>query len=1057
MEKTGDIHRFRNNVSAINYGNQAWSRAYENGLINLRVDYETPNVLRRIDGHEFVNLCSCSYLGLHSHPAIIEGAIEALRSQGAMDLPITRIRLRLNLLEEFESLLSELMGARTICAVTSSVATAGVLPLIASGHLSPDGKPPVMVFDKFAHFCMDYIKPICADETTVLTCPHNDVNYLEDLCKKHERVAFVCDGVYSMGGVAPLKELFELQDRYGLFLFIDDSHSLSVCGRKGEGHARSLMSEVNPLTVIVASLGKGFGSNGGIIMLGPKDREEVLTRFGGPLAWSQGLNVAGIGAGIASAKLHNTPELGRLQKALQDNMALFDELVPTEQRGNGFPLKVIRVGETEKAVAASAAILERGFYTSAVFFPIVKKGDAGLRVMLRADNTAEDIRSFAAALRDALEIDETTFVNKVRPIPESAEKMRAVVAVKPGGPEVLKIVEQDVPQPGPDEVVIRVRAAALNHADLLQRSGEFPPPAGESNVLGVEIAGDVVACGSNAKVALGSAVFGLVGSGAYADYCRLDADMAIPIPAGFSYSEAAALPEVFFTADTTLFELGKLSAGKSVLIHGGGSGLGSACIQMAKSVGAKVACTVGSDEKAARAKALGADLAINYKKEDFVQKVRDWTNDAGVDVVEDIVGGDYLERNLSVLKEGGCLVLVGVMSTTNCQLDLDAIILRRLQVKGSIMRALPIEAKRALTRRFRERWLPLLASRKLSPIVDSVFSLSDVSQAQSRMERSEHFGKIVLDLQDAGDVPVLPSLPRGVNATQVKKSLIDISAYDLDLNGPDITQTGELPARVAQLLTSGSGYCVLYGTNKILARHGLDVHADREKGYELLESIFKSAMQQIDMSRFSVTPRSMSFTKMDVDGYNLNESFSHDGNIASRAFMTSKCLHFDAATPFIGNIYGPNENIGGGHPVICDVRSFCHDRGVKARQLVENIPNNYNIAIKKEFYEDLKDNYSFGLHINLDTDIIIIILLNEIDFGIAHGATSPYKQLADKPARRPIRHFEYLYAEEDHYGEWYQHYDLPMLPASDYNGENLSLDYHEPARHPYQNLVHVNN
>jgi 7-keto-8-aminopelargonate synthetase-like enzyme len=413
MEKSGDRHRFRNNVSAVEYGNRAWNTALANGLIDIRVDYETANVLRRLDGHRFVNLCSCSYLGLSSHPAIIEGAIEALRSQGAMDLPISRIRLRLNLLEEFEAQLSELMGARTICAVTSSAATSGVLPLIASGHLSRDGKPPVMVFDKFAHFSMDYIKPICADETMVLTCPHNDMNYLEDVCKKNERVAFVCDGVYSMGGAAPIEELFHLQDRYGLFLFIDDSHSLSVCGKKGEGHVRSLMPEVNPLTVIVASLGKGFGTSGGIIMLGPKECEPVLTRFGGPLAWSQGLNVPGIGAGMASIRLHNSPELGRLQKALQDNMALFDELVPTEQSGNGFPLKVIRVGDADRAVAASAAILERGFYTSAIFFPIVKKGDAGLRIMLRADNTQEDIRSFAAAVRDAVGMDATHFSNQV--------------------------------------------------------------------------------------------------------------------------------------------------------------------------------------------------------------------------------------------------------------------------------------------------------------------------------------------------------------------------------------------------------------------------------------------------------------------------------------------------------------------------------------------------------------------------------------------------------------------------------------------------------------------
>ncbi|HEX6096109.1 MAG TPA: aminotransferase class I/II-fold pyridoxal phosphate-dependent enzyme [Thermoanaerobaculia bacterium] len=405
MERGVDIHRFRNNQSAVEYGNRAWNIAHENGLIDIRVDYETPNVLRRLDGHHFVNLCSCSYLGLASHPAVIEGAIDALRTQGAMDLPISRIRLRLNLLEEFEERLSALMGARTICAVTSSAASAGVLPLIASGHMSRDGKPPVMVFDKFAHFSMDYIKPICGDETQVLTAPHNDMNFLEDVCKKNERVAYVCDGAYSMGGVAPLEELFRLQDRYGLFLFIDDSHSLSVWGDKGQGHARALMPEVNELTIIVASLGKGFGGSGGIIMLGPKDREDVLTRFGGPLAWSQGLNVPGIGAGMGAVRVHESPELGRLQKKLQDNMALFDELVPTAQRGDGLPLKVIRIGDEEKAVAASAAILERGFYTSAVFFPIVRKGEAGLRVMLRADLSFDDIRGFATALSDVLGMD----------------------------------------------------------------------------------------------------------------------------------------------------------------------------------------------------------------------------------------------------------------------------------------------------------------------------------------------------------------------------------------------------------------------------------------------------------------------------------------------------------------------------------------------------------------------------------------------------------------------------------------------------------------------------
>lgn len=1046
MEKPDGVHRFRNNASAVEYGNRGWETALANGLIDIRVDYETPNVLRRLDGHHFVNLCSCSYLGLHSHPAILEGAIDAIRTQGALDLPISRIRLRLNLLEEFEDQLSDVMGARTICAVTSSAATAGVLPLIASGHIGRDGKPPVMVFDKFAHFCMDYIKPICADETTVLTCPHNDLNFLEAVCKKHDRVAYVCDGVYSMGGVAPLDDLFRLQDKYGLFLFIDDSHSLSLCGKRGQGHARSLVDDVNPLTVIVASLGKGFGGSGGIIMLGPKETEPFLTRFGGPLAWSQGLNVPGIGAGIASVRIHNSPELGELQRRLQRNMALFDELVPTEQRGNGFPLKVIRIGDEQKAVAASAAVLENGFYTSAVFFPIVRKGEAGLRIMLRADLSEDDIRRFAAAVRDAVGMN-----TQKKPM------TRGVVAARAGGADVLRVAEFPLPEPGPEQILVRIRAAALNHADLLQRSGEFPAPQGETQILGVELAGDVVACGANVSMAPGTAVFGLVGGGAYADYCLMDARMATPVPPGFSYAEAAAVPEAFFTADTTMFGLGNLGAGQSVLIHGGGSGIGSVCIQMAKRAGARVACTVGSEEKARRAVALGADLAINYKTQDFVADVLAWTGGVGVDLVEDIVGADYFPRNLAALKDGGCLVQIGVMSGTNCALDLDAIVLRRLQVKGSVMRPLPLEAKRSIAARFRERWLPLLAARELMPVIDSVIPLEDVSQAHLRMERSEHFGKIVLDVHRAHEIRTRELPMTNVSTEHVHQSLVDLGEYDLALSGPDAIETGELPARLARLLTGDAGYCVLYGTSRVLARHGLDIRADRERAYDLLESLFKSAMSQIDMHRFSVTPRAMTFAKMDVDGYNLNQNFSHDGNIASRAFMTSKCLHFDAATPFIGNIYGPNENISGGYPVICDVKRFCRDRGLAPRDLVEPIPNNYNIAIRKEYYEDLKDHYTFGLKLNLDSDIIMVMLLNEIDFGVAHGATSPGKLAADRPARRPIRHFEYQYAEEDHYAEWYGYYSLDMLLAQDYAGENLSLDYHEPPKHPFDNFIPVNN
>lgn len=395
-----NIHRFRNNQKAIQIGNRGWDEAYENHLIDIRVRTAGRDRFLDLDtGKEFVNLCSCAYLGLQSHPAVVEGAIEALRRERLINLSMSRLRIRMAILDELEAELDDLYQARAVTCLSAAVAHSGVLPLIASGHLS-DGQPRVMVFDKFCHFSMNHMKPVCADETLVLTSPHNDVDYLEDVCRKHPRVAYVADGAYSMGGHAPVRELLELQDRYGLFLFFDDSHSLAVYGERGEGYVRARMAEVSPLTVIVASLNKGFGASGGVIMLGPKEHEPTLTRFGGPLAWSQGENVPAIGAALASVRIHRTPELAELQGRVRDNLALFDSLVETEEREDGLPIRLVRVGEEERTVECSRRLLERGFYSSAVFFPVVERGKAGLRVMLRADNRPEDIQAFSEAVRE---------------------------------------------------------------------------------------------------------------------------------------------------------------------------------------------------------------------------------------------------------------------------------------------------------------------------------------------------------------------------------------------------------------------------------------------------------------------------------------------------------------------------------------------------------------------------------------------------------------------------------------------------------------------------------
>lgn len=393
------VHRFRNNPKAIALGNPAWDEARDHHLIDLVVQVAGNDRLREEStGFEFVNLSSCSYLGLHDHPAILEGAFEGLRRAQGLLIPISRIRIRPALLEEVEQELSALYRARCLTTVTASAATAGVLPLLASGHLS-DGTPPVMVFDKYCHFSMNLIKPICADETTVLTSPHNDLNYIEDVCKKHPRVAYVADGVYSLGGAAPMEGLKELQDRYGLFLFFDDSHSLSAYGERGEGYARAMMGdELNPLTVIVCSLGKGFGGTGGVIMLGPAEHRDVTIRFGGPLAWSQNHNSAGLGAALASIKIHKSPLLGELQAKLRRNLALFDSRIPTEQAGDHFSIRLVHIGDEVQTSEISGEIFRRGFYTSPVFFPIVERGKAGLRAMIRADNSTRDVEAFCDAI-----------------------------------------------------------------------------------------------------------------------------------------------------------------------------------------------------------------------------------------------------------------------------------------------------------------------------------------------------------------------------------------------------------------------------------------------------------------------------------------------------------------------------------------------------------------------------------------------------------------------------------------------------------------------------------
>lgn len=333
-------------------------------------------------------------------------------------------------------------------------------------------------------------------------------------------------------------------------------------------------------------------------------------------------------------------------------------------------------------------------------------------------------------------------------MPTTEAPMRAVVLEEFGGPEVMQLRELPRPQPGPHQLRVRVRASALNRGDTVQRSGGYPlPPGIKSPRMGIEVAGEVEAVGAEVRgFTPGQRVFGLVDGGGYAEACLMEAGMAIPIPDGWSFVHAAATPEAFCTAHESLLELGGLRAGQSVLIHAGGSGIGTACIQVARAVGARVFFTVSTEEKRRRCLELGADAGVLRTERNFAREVPALNGNAGVDLVEDFVGGAALDRNLSVLKFGGCLLLLGMMEGMSAELDLRQVVMRRLQLKGMAFRPLPLQEKMAVTRRFRERWLPELVAGRVRPIIDSTFPLARVADAHRRMESNLSFGKIILEV-----------------------------------------------------------------------------------------------------------------------------------------------------------------------------------------------------------------------------------------------------------------------------------------------------------------------
>jgi len=323
--------------------------------------------------------------------------------------------------------------------------------------------------------------------------------------------------------------------------------------------------------------------------------------------------------------------------------------------------------------------------------------------------------------------------------------MTVVEIAAPGGPEQLKPVKRAVPRPGDQEVLLRVAAAGVNRPDVMQRQGRYPPPAGASDLPGLEVAGEIAALGAKVSgLSLGDQVTALLAGGGYAEYAVAAAPLCLPVPSGISMVEAAAIPETFFTVWTNLFDRGRCKAGDNVLVHGGTSGIGTTAIQLAAAWGARVFATAGSDDKARACERLGAARGINYRTEDFVEVIRAATAGAGVDVTLDMVAGSYVARNLEIAALEGRVVTISLLGGARAEVNMGVILTKRLTLTGSTLRSRTVAQKAEVAEAVRKNVWPLLAAGRVRPVIHATFPLAEAGEAHRLMETSNHIGKIVL-------------------------------------------------------------------------------------------------------------------------------------------------------------------------------------------------------------------------------------------------------------------------------------------------------------------------
>ncbi len=329
------------------------------------------------------------------------------------------------------------------------------------------------------------------------------------------------------------------------------------------------------------------------------------------------------------------------------------------------------------------------------------------------------------------------------------QTMMAIAISEPGGPDVLVAEERPMPMPGEEEILVAVAAAGVNRPDVMQRMGKYPPPPGAPDIPGLEVAGVVARSGGSVnRWKEGDQVVALVPGGGYAEFCTVHESNALPLPKGLTMVEGAGLPETTFTVWHNVFQRGGLRRGEWLLVHGGTSGIGTTAIQLAKAFGALVVATAGSDEKCRAAKRLGADVAVNYRTADFVEAVGEATGGAGADVVLDMVGGDYLERNLAAAAQDGRIVQIATQAGAHTKIDLRKIMAKRLTLTGSTLRNRSVAFKAELARSLEEAVWPVIAQARYKPLIDKIFALEDAAEAHRRIDGGEHIGKIILTVTD---------------------------------------------------------------------------------------------------------------------------------------------------------------------------------------------------------------------------------------------------------------------------------------------------------------------